>query len=135
MFVAFFLGVILTILGLTLLLVGDVRLGRRRIKKASARKLGVFLVCFFPVVLIERVLLTKFDTDEQLDPLIVHCSLGGLWLLVGLIWILMIAKLPGRKKRPTEETIGQPVGSDEGPWIAPPGAKDAGKGPRNPFEI
>src|ERR1700730_14022370 len=106
----FVLGLILTMLGLTLLVKGEVRFGKRRIRKSAARALGIFLVSFFLAILIGRMILRMFDPDEEeLDPLVLHCSLTGLWLLIAFIWFLKVVQVAG-KKRPKlspDQGVGQ----------------------------
>lgn len=136
MFAVFVLGVILAMLGLSLVVKGDTRVGKRRIHKAAARRFGVFLLCFFPFVLVERAILRQFDPDEEIDPFLIHGIVAGVWLIVGLIWFLRIARRPERK-RPQPSDGGGPTGP---PFPDPIGmppipASARRRQPDNPFDF
>jgi hypothetical protein len=84
------------------------------------------LVCLFPVILIERFLLKWLDPEESIEPMIVHGSLTGVWIVVaGVLFLQVSAKGPRAKpKKPVElepdlsgveaEAAGAPLELD--PW-------------------
>src|SRR6266446_9745643 len=98
----FFLGVFMAIGGLGLLIPKELWLGRRPLRKAWARGLGVVLIAFFPVALLVSFLLKRYDPEESVDVMIVHGSLAGLWALVCLV-MLYKATRPSARLRPAAD--------------------------------
>ncbi|MFO0966403.1 MAG: hypothetical protein U0793_12575 [Gemmataceae bacterium] len=139
MIAVFVVGLVGTMLGLTLLFKGEARFGKRRIRKRPARALGIFLVSFFPAILIGRMILRIFDPDEEeIDPVVIHCSLAGLWLLISFIWYLKVVQVAGRKK--ATPAASEPAfddasaGAGEQPWPAP-ARRQRGRASENPFDF
>lgn len=116
MFIPFFLGVLMTLCGFALLVVGEARLGKRRIRKAWARRLGVFLVAFFPVILIERLLLKELDAEESVDPLHVHLGLTGFWALSALVLFLKAIRRTPRPRVSVSLKTEAPAGLESDPY-------------------
>lgn len=153
MLAAFVAGIVMAMFGMTLLIQKGGRIGSRRIRKAWAFRLGVFLVSFFPVMVVERILLNKYDPDEEVvDRMIVHASLTALWVLLSLVLLFIAIKKPGRARRETTaespaaldahallevpETFGEPGIAEMG--ISEPPSKQPGKkkpAQRNPFDF
>jgi len=155
MIVAFIAGVVMTMLGLALLINGKAKLGSRKIKKAWAWRLGVFLLAFFPVILIERFFLNRYDPEEEeIDRIVVHGCVTGFWVFAALVMLKFAARKPTRPRPDTTAVaegaemidptapFEQPAESELGfgaplptPEAAPPAKKRKGPAPQNPFDF
>lgn len=148
MFFPFLLGVVMGMCGFALLIVKDPGLGKRKFRAPWARRLGIFLLAFFPVILLERYLLREFDPDEEADPLLVHLILTGIWALIGLVLMVValrkvpkaqaaVGKAPGAKPIPKLTSVPEPErqpSSTKGPPRKKPVAQDQPP-PPNPFDF
>lgn len=137
MFIFFVLGVVMALLGTSLLVMGRGRVGSREISKTWARRLGVFLVAFFPVILVERILLAKFDPNEEIDAMLIHACLIGVWIIVSMLLLSMALRKPRRALPPREISVPQ----DELPGQAADrsssrhSSRRAKQPPSNPFDF
>jgi hypothetical protein len=93
----FLVGFVLGVAGLSLLIAGEVRwLGGKKVPARTSRQVGAVLVGFFPLVLLIRFVVSKFEADYNVDVNAYYWSVVAMCLTTALI--VLIRGLPASRK-------------------------------------
>jgi drug/metabolite transporter (DMT)-like permease len=135
----FVLGFLMGFGGIALVLAGDLRLADgRKVPQGKARKAGILLLAFWPLLFACRYALYRFDPDELVPVALVNWSLA-VACLVGGLFVLhrawpkgappgskqeRVVQAPGARPVPSREIPEEPLG---------PGRIESSE--RNPFDF
>lgn len=115
----FLFGFLLTMGGLGLLIAGELPwLGGKKIPARTGRLVGAILIMFFPLVLLVRFVVLKFEADYDIDAGACYWSVAALCVLVATI--MLIRGLPSSARMAARSGPAVPFEGTETPWEQPP---------------
>jgi hypothetical protein len=140
----FFLGFILGMGGLALLIMGEAPwFHGQKVPAATARRVGVILVCFFPVAILVYYLVGRFEGGYDINRTIIYWVVAILW--IALAGFVLYKGLPAAEHEPAHHSavevpfettaVDEPMPTSQEPPPQPRKKARPQPNPKDPFDF